>query len=97
MFVERQTSNGNVFNLTSMSNANVTLTAKWLPMIIFDAGEIVTVDSIIKEPNTAIELPRLSREGYSFAGWYNGEEKVTLDTMPSESIVLRAGLQKILI
>lgn len=96
VFVEWQTSNGNVFNSTSMPNANITLTAKWLSMIIFDAGEIATVESIIKEPNTVIELPQLSREGYSFAGWYNGEEKVTLDTMPSESIVLRAGWQKII-
>ena len=96
VFVEWQTSNGNVFNSTSMPNANIMLKAKWLPMIIFDAGEIATVESIIQEPNTAIELPQLSREGYFFSGWYKGEEKVTLDTMPKESIVLRAGWQKII-
>lgn len=95
VFVEWQNSNGNTYNSTTMPNDNITLTAKWLPMIKFDAGTVASVDSIVQEAGSSITMPEISREGYVFAGWYNGDEKVELTTMPSESITVRAGWYKV--
>ena len=37
-----------------------------------------------------IQLPVPTREGYGFDGWYNGEDKFTGNTMPADSITLKA-------
>ncbi len=44
--------------------------------VSFDAGDIVLEDDEIKlSKNNCVTLPVLSKEGYTFDGWFNGDEK----------------------
>ena len=52
-----------------------------------DGGEIVPITA---QPGDAITLPTPVRPGYTFAGWYNGEEKFEATTMPTQSLTLKA-------
>lgn len=84
----------------AMSAENVTYTAKWIPCP-------VTLDKNIEEAGTISELPDTSVEGnsvtltastnagYTWLGWYNGEEKLTEElsytfAMPSEDVTYTA-------
>ncbi len=65
---------------------DVTLTAQWTAKtfnVTFDAGEGVS-DPAAQTVTYGMaygQLPTVSRDGYTFAGWYDGEEQVTAATV----------------
>ena len=74
-----------------MPSASVELTAVWQPLIILEENGGTPVDDIAKNYGEEISLPQISREGYSFAGWFNKENVcVELSLMPEEGMVLTA-------
>lgn len=89
VFVNWQTVNGTVFDLSIMPSDSLTLTAKWQAIIMFDTNGGTAVENISQPQGTEITLPETEREGYIFAGWYDAEnEKYTNTIMPSSSVKL---------
>jgi len=70
--------------------------AKQQITIVFDADGGEKVDDIKVAKGTSFQLPETSKEGYTFAGWYNGSKLYTDDdTAEIESnIVLTAKWEK---
>ena len=67
------------YNFDTPVTAPVTLYAKWTPQIIvtFDAAGGSEVGSLVIASGTSIDdLPDSTREGFYFAGWYQGENPV---------------------
>ncbi len=65
-------------------NSDITLTAKWKVNVIYSTEHGTAPESITVEPGTTLylaELMAISAEGYTFAGWYNGETKVEAGTL----------------
>ena len=65
---------------------DVTLTAQWTAKtfnVTFDAGEGVSdpAAQTVTYGTAYGQLPTVSRDGYTFAGWYDGEEQVTAATV----------------
>ena len=65
---------------------NMTLTAQWAAKtfnVTFDAGEAVSdpAAQTVTYGTAYGQLPTVSRDGYTFAGWYDGEEQVTAATV----------------
>ncbi len=58
--------------------------------ITFDTDGGGEIAPITAQPGDAITLPTPVRPGYTFAGWYNGEEKFEATTMPTQSLTLKA-------
>ena len=58
--------------------------------ITFDPDGGGEIAPITAQPGAAITLPTPVRPGYTFAGWYNGEEKFEATTMPAQSLTLKA-------
>mgnify|MGYP002770963683 CR=1 FL=1 len=58
--------------------------------ITFDPDGGGEIAPITAQPGDAITLPTPVRPGYTFAGWYNGEEKFEATTMPTQSLTLKA-------
>ena len=58
--------------------------------ITFDPDGGGEIAPITAQPGDAITLPTPVRPGYTFAGWYNGEEKFEATTMPAQSLTLKA-------
>ena len=85
-------------------NKNYTLVAKWEKELTPGPGPITTYTIILDVnggnalENTRIEgssgieivLPVPTKDGYTFAGWYNGEVKFEETTMPASNITLIA-------
>ncbi len=89
-FVCWQTTGGSSFNATTMPTDSVKLTAKWQAMIIFDTNGGTEVANISEPQGTNITLPETAKEGYIFAGWYEGNSKVDITVMPEISMQLCA-------
>ena len=82
--------------IDSMPRQSVTLYAKWDAMLVFDARGGESVQNISAEVGSTIELPIPARDGFIFAGWFDGEgEEYTSTHMPSESVMLKARWYKI--
>lgn len=65
-------------------NSDITLTAKWKVKVIYSTEHGTAPEAITVEPGTTLylaELKAISAEGYTFAGWYNGETKVEAGTL----------------
>ena len=58
--------------------------------ISFDTGTVGTVDDITIVSGKTIELPQLSRDGYTFDGWYDGDKKWDENTKITKSTTLIA-------
>ncbi len=72
---------GDVTNVTS----DVTITARWIQVftVSFNAnanGEVANPQSVQMANGDAYALPTLTRDGYDFDGWYNGETEVVNGT-----------------
>ena len=87
-FAGWQDKSGNkVTDSTVFSTADdVTLTAQWTAKtfnVTFDAGEGVSdpAAQTVTYGTAYGQLPTVSRDGYTFAGWYDGEEQVTAATV----------------
>lgn len=67
--------------VASGSTGNITLTAKWSAIeykITFDTNDGSGVQDIIYTVETAsFDLPTSSKANYEFAGWYDGEERIS--------------------
>ena len=82
--------------IDSMPRQSVTLYAKWDAMLVFDTRGGESVQNISAEVGSTIELPIPARDGFMFAGWFDGEgEEYTSTHMPSESVMLKARWYKI--
>ncbi len=93
-----QTVSGSTFSATTMPTSSIKLTAKWQAMIMFDTNGGTDVTDISEPHGTRITLPRTEKDGYIFAGWYDGSGNVyTTVEMPNESIQLCAKYYKTLL
>ncbi len=90
-FVEWQDKNGNPYTATVMPTESVQLKAVWQAKLVFDENGGTEVDDISKPKGQSVSLPEPTRSGYIFAGWYVGETEYSSTSMPSESVVLKAG------
>ena len=81
------------YNFDTPVTAPVTLYAKWTPQIIvaFDAAGGSEVGSLVIASGTSIDdLPDSTREGFYFAGWYQGENPVGVGATFDSSTTLTA-------
>ncbi|MBQ8293051.1 MAG: InlB B-repeat-containing protein [Bacilli bacterium] len=88
--------NDELYTRTTMEPRDITLTAKWGPLL-YDVKLDTnggTIDS--KYANQSVEkyetilLPTPVKNGYTFLGWYNGETLVTEETLISSDMTLTA-------
>jgi uncharacterized repeat protein (TIGR02543 family) len=79
--------------------ADITLYAKWAVnqyTVSFDTNDSSTVGSVTGDYGTTITPPAVpTKEGYTFDGWYKGQDLATpwnfdTDTIPAENITLYA-------
>ncbi len=83
---------GTPFTQTTMPQKSAKLIASWQGVLEFDSNGGTKVNEISQPANTPVELPKPTREGYVFAGWYEGDgSKYTATTMPREGQKLKAG------
>ena len=89
----------------TMSAENVTYTAKWIKVVIESEDETKgTVSELTEEylPGDEVSVTATTNPGYTFIGWYNGDEKVA-DTltyefeMPAENVTYTAKWIKVTI
>ncbi len=90
-FVEWQDKSGNKYTATVMPTESVQLKAVWQAKLIFDENGGTEVDDISKPKGGSVSLPETTRDGYIFAGWYVDETEYFTTSMPSESVLLKAG------
>jgi uncharacterized repeat protein (TIGR02543 family) len=89
---------GKKFTSSTPVNADITVYAKWnlYPNITFDTdgGEPAVISPIIYNPNTSTALPRPTRAGYIFGGWYTKQEgggrELTAETVVTKDITVYA-------
>lgn len=89
----------NEFKQTSMpSTFSTKLYAKWTPsadasVIGFVTNSDDTVEPLVGKAGDSVTLPKITREGFRFAGWYTSaeyKERCETTVYPSESITLYA-------
>jgi uncharacterized repeat protein (TIGR02543 family) len=70
---------------------------KWTVTFNTDGGTPVTISSIqvTKGESMGAQLPRASKEGYEFLGWFDGSEKYTASTPITKNLNLKAKWEKI--
>ena len=83
------TTSGTKFTETNMPSKSIKLIAHWNATLTFDANG-GTFMEISQPQGTRITLPTPEKEGYMFAGWYDGDNVYTSTTMPSVSKKLTA-------
>ena len=74
------------YDFDNAVTGDLTLTAKWTAntyTVTFNAngGTVATESKDVTFGAAYGELPTVSRDGYTFAGWYDGEEQVTAATV----------------
>lgn len=78
----------------TMPAENVALKAKWSFdkfTISFDSQGGTPVEAITQDYNSVVTAPAApTKEGYTFAGWFLGDEAYTFTYMPAENITLTA-------
>jgi len=78
----------------TMPAEDITVTARWSInsyTITFDAAGGSAVSAITKNYGASVSAPKApARTGYTFAGWYLGDEAYIFSTMPAENITLTA-------
>ncbi len=92
--LESYTMQANRINTGDTVTINQSMQGKWQGKIsvtlTFDPDGGSAIEPITAQPGDAITLPTPVRPGYTFAGWYNGEEKFEATTMPAQSLTLKA-------
>ena len=82
------------YDFNTAVTGGMTLTAKWTVnqyTITFDTNGGSAVASITQDYGTQITAPAdLTREGYTFAGWYLGDTKYDFNTAVTEDMTLTA-------
>lgn len=95
-FMGWQTASGEVVDYKIMPSESVRLTAKWQAMIVFDTNGGTEVENVSEPQGTSITLPETEKDGYMFAGWYDGNgNKYESTAMPSVGVKLYAKYWKI--
>lgn len=90
-FVGWQTASGEVVDYKIMPSSSVRLTAKWQAIIAFDTNGGTEVNNISEPQGTKVVLPETEKDGFMFAGWYDGNgNKYESTAMPSKSVNLYA-------
>ncbi|MDE7164272.1 MAG: InlB B-repeat-containing protein [Clostridiales bacterium] len=85
----------NALSTIKMPENSITLSAVWQAKIVFDANGGDEIDDISAAPGANVTLPKASRDGYIFAGWYKADSSAyTSSKMPSEGIKLTAKYYK---
>lgn len=90
--------NNELYEATTMPEANLVLVAKWEEIIVEPTKYTITfyvsngseVEDIVAEAGTPIVLPTPTKEGYSFAGWVLNGQVYTTEVMPAENLTLVA-------
>ncbi len=83
---------GSRFTSTTMPSGGKKLKATWQGVLVFDSNGGTKVDDISEPANTIVELPKPTRDGYLFAGWFESDgTKYTETAMPREGKKLKAG------
>ena len=83
---------GHSYTSTTMPSTSKKLTATWQGILVFEENGGTQVADISEAANTVIELPKPTKSGYAFAGWYGPDGKqYTSNKMPYEGLLLRAG------
>lgn len=91
-FLNWETGNGEICEITTMPEQSIVLNAKWQAKLVFDENGGTEVDDISKPVGTEITLPKPEKQGFIFAGWYTADkEKFTAGSMPLNGVVLKAG------
>ena len=92
--LESYTMQANRIDTGDTVTINQSMQGKWQEKIsvtlTFDTDGGSAIEPITAQPGDAITLPTPVRPGYTFAGWYNGEEKFEATTMPTQSLTLKA-------
>lgn len=81
------------FNFDEPVKADTTIYAKWTELLTvsFDAAGGTEVEPVkVKKGSSLGSLPETTKEGFKFAGWYNGDQLVTADTLIEENLELEA-------
>ena len=82
----------------NMPAENLTYTAKWIKVTVnkstSNAGSVTALNSTYKVGDS-VTITATTYSGYTWLGWYNGEEELTKDasytfTMPSENVQFTA-------
>ena len=82
----------------NMPAENLTYTAKWIKVTVnkstSNAGSVTALNSTYKVGDS-VTITATTNRGYTWLGWYNGEEELTKDasytfTMPSENVQFTA-------
>lgn len=83
---------GNPFTQSTMPQDGAKLKASWQGVLEFDSNGGTKVNNISEPANTKIELPKPTRDGYLFAGWFEDNGSKYMETaMPREGKKLKAG------
>ena len=82
-------------NSIKIGSGDVTLTAKWqintyTVSFNVNGGEEKVDDRKVQYKNKIGELPQITKKGYTFIGWYNGNKKVSKNTKIEENMNLIA-------
>lgn len=85
-----------LYTRTTMEPRNITLTAKWgrlaHEVILNTDGGKIDDKYLTQEVENygTVLLPTPAKAGYTFLGWYNGDELVTEETLITEDLTLTA-------
>jgi len=63
--------------------------------IKFDSNDEIVLDEIVIESGEEVSLPVLSKNGYIFEGWYDGDTKVDNNTTFKNDVILKVKWKKI--
>jgi len=85
----------------NMPNNNVVYEARWIWVTLtttrnnVSAGTISTYNEKVIQPGTEVTIIATTNTGYTFDGWYNGDNRLATEeeysfTMPSESVTYTA-------
>ena len=79
------------FDFSTHITCTLTLKAKWSATIIFDSNGGSPVDSQTIESGLTAERPAdPSKDGFTFEGWYAGDEKFDFSTSVTSALTLKA-------
>ena len=96
VFIEWQL-NGKAYDFKKKVTKNITLKAKWLPEIYvtvtFDSDGGTEIEPLKIISGTKVnkdDITNPTKEGYTFAGWYVGENKYNFSKMVTSNLSLKA-------
>ena len=81
----------NEYKSKEMPKQNMNLYAKWVANdVTLSLNDGNSTSKVTQKADSSLELPTPTKEGYTFEGWYNGDEKFTQTIMPTKDTSLEA-------